>query len=152
MIQRIQTVYLLICLILVSLMFGIPVSEHYSLDGDFYSFEITGLENDKGEQIYGTLPLAILFGVIDFLIFISIFLYKRRVLQMRICIYNILLLIGSLGLIYYYFQDIIEKYNAPNYSFSFTIVIPLVTIILLYLAFRGIRRDELLVKSVNRIR
>lgn len=152
MIQRIQTVYLLVSFILVSIMFGVPIAEFYSLEGEFYTFELMGLDNVEGERIHNTLPLAILFGVIDFLIFLSIFLYRRRVLQMRLCVYNILLLIGSLGLLYYYFQQIIDGYNAPNYSFSFTIVIPTVTIILLYLAFRGIRRDELLVKSINRIR
>lgn len=152
MIQRIQTVYLLGAIILISVMFGLPVSEHYSLDGKFYTFELMGVENQAGEQVYSTLPLVILFGVIDLLMVITVFIYKRRVLQMRLCVYNILLLLGSIGLGYYYLKMIIDEFNAPNYSFSFSVVIPLITIIFLYLAFRGIRRDELLIKSMDRIR
>lgn len=152
MIQRIQTIYLLASIILISVMFGLPITELRALEQEFYTFELRGVEDDQGNYEYRTLPLTILFGVINLLILISLFLYKRRILQMRICIYNILLLIGSYGLIYYYLQDIEKQFQITESSFTVSIVLPAVTIILLYLAFRGIRRDELLVKAMDRIR
>ncbi|MFW6370734.1 MAG: DUF4293 family protein, partial [Bacteroidota bacterium] len=72
--------------------------------------------------------------------------------QMRVVIYAMLLLVGSLGLTYYYLTQTMKQLDAPNYSFELAVTFPLVAIILLYLAFRGIRRDELLVRSINRIR
>ncbi|MFW5657641.1 MAG: DUF4293 domain-containing protein [Bacteroidota bacterium] len=153
MIQRIQSVYLFSALVLVLLMFFYPIANILGKAHEFYAFGIKNVMNvDTGEIVLQNIPLVILFAVIAVLIFGSIFLYKKRVLQMRVVIYAMLLLVGSLGLTYYYLTQTMKQLDAPNYSFELAVTFPLVAIILLYLAFRGIRRDELLVRSINRIR
>lgn len=77
----------------------------------------------------------------------AIFLFKNRMLQMRFCIYNILILLGYQGWIAYKFFNRIE-----GTVFSVTAVFPIVAGILIFLAFRYIGRDEALVQSVNSLR
>ncbi len=88
------------------------------------------------------------FSVITFLIsFVSIFLFKNRIMQMRMCIYNMLVLIGYQGWIIYQFFSLKSKM-----TFSITAVFPFIAIILSFLALRYIGRDEALVRSVNSLR
>jgi predicted ferric reductase len=77
---------------------------------------------------------------------IDIFLYKKRKLQSRLAILAILL---SLLNIYLYYKQTL-KFTNGNYSLTsiLTFLIP----VFLFLAVRGISRDEKLVKSLNRLR
>jgi len=72
--------------------------------------------------------------------------------QMRICVFLMLLNAGTLGMIYYYVRFMKAKFDWMQVIYQWRIVIPLIVMILLYLAYRGIRRDELLVKAYERIR
>lgn len=77
---------------------------------------------------------------------VDIFLYKRRKLQSRIAI--VALLFSLLNIYLYYRQTL--KFTNGNYSLTsvLTFLIP----VFLFLAIRGIFRDEKLVKSLNRLR
>jgi len=77
---------------------------------------------------------------------IDIFLYKKRKLQSRIAI--ITMLFSLLNIYLYYRQTL--KFTHGNYALTsvFTFLIP----VFLFLAIRGISRDERLVKSLNRLR
>ena len=77
---------------------------------------------------------------------IDIFLYKKRKLQSRIAI---LAFLFSLLNIYLYYKQTL-KFTSGNYSLTslLSFVIP----VFLFLAIRGISRDEKLVKSLNRLR
>lgn len=90
----------------------------------------------------------LIFTLVSFaLSVITIFLFKNRMLQMRFCIYNILILLGYQGWIAYKFFTRIE-----DTIFSITAVFPIIAGILIFLAFRYIGRDEALVQSVNSLR
>ena len=72
------------------------------------------------------------FTIVTFILsFISIFLYRNRIRQMRVCVYNMILLLCYQGWILYMFFI----------AFIFTVM-----------AFRGIKKDELLVQSSNSLR
>lgn len=83
---------------------------------------------------------------------ITIFLYKNRILQIRLSIFNIVLMIGF----YLYFGFIMYKvYPVENLEFSkvgFGAIMPIVSIILTILAIRKIGADEALIRSLNRLR
>ncbi len=90
----------------------------------------------------------LIFTIVTFAIsLITIFLFKNRILQMRLCIYNMLILLGYQGWIAYMFFTRIE-----NAVFSVTAVFPIIAGIFTFLAFRYIGRDEALVQSVNSLR
>ena len=155
MLQRIQTVYLLAATVLMSLMLFLPLAEIAAEGIGMYSVLSKGwyiVEGETAELAMATWPVFILASVLSFLTFINIWLYKKRKLQIRICVYSIILAFGLIGLIYYYFVVGFRQLDDPAYALQFPLVLPAVFIILIYLAFRGIRKDEIMVRSLDRIR
>jgi hypothetical protein len=153
MIQRVQTIFLLIATIAAVFMITIPFSRMVSPENITHEMHFYGLENtSEGVLIAKTLPLAVITVITGLLSFLTIIIYRRRVLQMRICVYNILITIAQFGLILYYYFSFKSDLGAGVTSFSFTIILPLINIILIFQAFRAIRRDDLLIKSYDRLR
>ncbi len=150
MLQRIQTLFLLIAAGLIAAMFFIPLAQ-FVIDNRIYNFNYRAIQVSGAEPLFKTYSLAILLTVILLLLWVTVFLFKHRRLQMRLCIYNMLLNLGFYGLFYFYYHQVVSV-NQFVYTFKIASVFPLITIILLWLAFRGIRKDDLLVKSVDRIR
>ncbi len=155
MLQRVQTVYLLVATVLMSLMLFLPMAEIAAEGSSIYSvlskgWYITG--GEFAEPVMLTWPVFILVLFLTLMPLINIFLYKKRKLQIRICVYSIILAFGLIGLIYYYFVIGFKPLDEPAYALSFPMVLPAIFIILIYLAFRGIRKDEILVRSLDRIR
>jgi lysylphosphatidylglycerol synthetase-like protein (DUF2156 family) len=81
---------------------------------------------------------------------ISLFLYRKRILQMRLNIYNSILLATLQGFVIYYMVSGVEQ--DMKFVFAIQSVFPVVSLVLSILAIRGILKDELLVRSLNRIR
>ena len=154
MIQRIQTVYLLIAEILLGVLFFVPFAEIAGKEGNIYRFDIQGMSLEgaqKPDIINSSLPVIILLAISMILILATIFLFKNRVLQMKLSLINIFVLLG-LGVLIYYDARSSAKILSGVYSFTIYLVFPLISAILIYLANRAIRKDELLVRSIDRIR
>jgi hypothetical protein len=153
MIQRIQTLYLFASLVLMALVFLLPVAELNYSNNQIVIFRITGFwDQAAGNLILPTIPVVILAAVIVCINIITIFLFKRRITQARLCIVNIVLLIGLIGLYIYHFVFFVRKVPVVEYKTGLSFVFPIIAIILTYLAFRGIRKDELLVRLADRLR
>jgi hypothetical protein len=155
MLQRIQTLYLLAATGLMSLMLFLPLAEIATEDTGIYSVLSRGWYISDGETTelaMATWPVFNLAMVLAFLTLINICLYRRRKLQIRICVYSIILAFGLIGLVYYYFVMGFRQLDEPVYALRFPLVLPAIFIILIYLAFRGIRKDEILIRSIDRIR
>ena len=87
---------------------------------------------------------------------VTIFLYKKRMAQIRFCVSEIVLLLGSVVFIalYCYRLCVVLAELMPELHFTlgFASLMPIIAIILVILAIRGIARDEALVRSLDRIR
>ncbi len=151
MIQRIQTIYLLLATVILALILFLPIASMVDAQANSFSYLFYGVVDSSNTLVIIDYPLAIILCLIPFLNLITIFLYKSRILQMRICIFNILLMFGSLALIWFYSYEAENVLFVDTY-FSYPVVFPLVAAILTFMAFRGIRKDEILVKSADRIR
>jgi hypothetical protein len=154
MIQRIQTVYLLIAEILTGILFFVPFGEIAVKAGSIYRCDIKGVYLEgipKPEVIFSILPVDILWATSLILILVTIFLFKNRVLQMTLAKINIFLMFGLGGGIFYYVCSIAKQLSG-TYSFTVYLVFPIISAILIYLAFRAIDKDEKLVRSIDRIR
>lgn len=154
MIQRIQTIYLFISTLLIAGLFITPIAELLSSNGEVFTltpFSISSEFQTEGGTLLDTWPIAILAFIIALIFFVSIFLYKKRVLQSRLCMFNIILLIGLAGSIYFYATLGQSELDAKISYSIFNISIP-VTIILAFISNRRIRLDDALVKSYDRIR
>ncbi|PLX18027.1 MAG: DUF4293 domain-containing protein [Marinilabiliales bacterium] len=152
MIQRIQSIYLLVVSLLMASIFIFPFAELLGANGQLFIFSYNGLsvENEEGMYLL-TIPPMILLIIIVFISFFSIFLFKKRVLQMRINFFNLLLMVGYLGLNYYYIQNFSKQLDGIV-SYQITAIFPIISAIITYLAIRAIGKDEALVRSMDRIR
>ena len=152
MIQRIQSVYLFVSLCFIVPMFFAPVANLVYETGEILTFDFTGFFiSDAGTVTrisvqYSIMAFAILICALNL---ITIFLYKNRLLQIRLCIYNILFLLGITGVTLFVLYNV---QNVQTVSFRMPIVFPIISVILHYLAFRGIRRDHFMVEALSRLR
>lgn len=152
MIQRIQSVYLLVATILMGSIFFYPYAELLANDGQIFVFNFNGLFVEGEEQLYFlTIPPVILLSITVLISFVSIFLYKKRVIQMRVNFINLMLMIGYLGLNYYYIRSFSSQLDGVV-NYKITVIFPFVAAVLTYLAIRAIGKDEALIRSMDRIR
>lgn len=152
MIQRIQSIYLLVATILLASIFAYPIAELLGADGQLFIFKFNGLavENEEGMYLL-TIPPMILLIIMVAISFLSIFLFKKRVVQMRLNSLNIMFMLGYIGLAYYYIQNF-SKQLEGIVSYQITAIFPIVAAVLTYLAIRAIGKDEALIRSMDRIR
>lgn len=88
--------------------------------------------------------LLVLGGLCNLL---PVFMFKHRMIQMRIVIFGAVVLLGlQIWMAFDYFTA------ADNVEFNYSMVVPIIAAILDFLAVRGIMSDELLVRSAGRLR
>ncbi|MEZ4907868.1 MAG: DUF4293 domain-containing protein [Saprospiraceae bacterium] len=145
MIQRIQTVFLLLIVVTYILIFEFPFA--------ISSVAGTGFLADKDFDVYDSPVLLIIAGLGGLLALISIFLYKNRGVQVRLCylsmVFSILLVVTAVVLFYNQAKTMISKGEIDD---SIGIYLPVLILVFGYLASRFIRKDEKTVKSMDRLR
>ena len=103
MIQRIQTLYLLIiaALMAVTLFSGLAWFAGDAGEFGLYAF---GLKTAEGELVQSTVYMGVLLALACALPLVTIFLFRRRLLQIRLCVVEMVLLLGSLVMegVYYF--------------------------------------------------
>ena len=152
MIQRIQTLYLLLAAALMSLTLFLPLATIMQGGNELVvkAFTLSGVEGFEGSL---PLYLGAFLAVTTALLLVIIFLFKKRLLQIRLCVSAIVLLLGSailIGLYCYRLCDILA--GDLIFTLGFASLMPVVAIIPVALAIRCIARDEALVRSLDRIR
>ena len=136
MIQRIQSVWLLLATIFIFLTLKLsfytgtylPVNAYHQLNGT------------------GTILLMVTTIILGALTFFTIFLYKQRMVQMWLIILAIVI---ELLLVYLYYRETL-KFSQGVYAI--TAALHIVVIIALIFAARGINSDEKLIRSSDRLR
>ena len=122
--------------------------------GEFglYAF---GLKTAEGELVQSTVYMGVLLALACALPLVTIFLFKRRLVQIRLCAVELVLLVGAGAMMGIYFY-LCNRYFAESEFYSHTLkislVFPLVCLVFDLLALRAIFRDEKLVRSLDRIR
>lgn len=156
MIQRIQSVYLLFITAVMSFLLIRPYAEVGLSDGGSIVFYILSIERfipNQGFLLFERTPflpiLTILAGAVSFF---NIFLFSRRLLQIRVCYINTMVLVVLLLLMYINYTQVKNAMDVVKHTFRLASLFPMAAIIANYLAIRSIRRDELLVQSYERMR
>jgi hypothetical protein len=141
MIQRLQSVWLLLA----------AAAAFLSLRFSFYSGNMVAANQTKS-WVYFTaqsnLLLMILTAGVGLASLIAIFLYKSRKQQLRLTL--ITLLVSIVNLVIYFMQT--QKFVPGEGNYDLTAVFAIIVPVFLLLAIRGIRKDEKLVKSLDRLR
>ncbi|MFH0756071.1 MAG: DUF4293 domain-containing protein [Bacteroidota bacterium] len=152
MLQRSQSLFLLGVFILSVLLLTGPLAKFFTEGGELI-LKHSGVVDAEGVKLeLATWPLTMIFTVVSALSFLNIFFYRKRIRQMRIAIFTIFLGAGMTGMMFYYSWVVSSSLHSSHTIYQWRFVLPPVCIILLFLAFRRIRRDELLVKAYERIR
>lgn len=152
MIQRIQSVYLLIAAATSLIALYLPFVHFSSLINEvlLHAFHYTDIDGVALPDIGNTASIGILFIISALFSIYTIFLYKKRPLQMRICVYNVVINIGALVQIFLYSRY--ASHEGVDIQIKSGSIIPLITAVILMMALWSIRKDEKLVKSLDRLR
>jgi hypothetical protein len=152
MLQRIQTVYLLLVAAAMSVTLFMPLATVWT-DSVSLRFDALGMytATAPAELTYSTWALFVLPVVSVLLALAAVFLYKKRMLQIRLCIFNAVLLVGFYALFAFFLWNLFAQ---PGFHFrpGFALAMPVVGLILDCLAIRNIGADEMLIRSLNRLR
>ena len=162
MIQRRQTIYMLLSAIVSALLFFMPLAS-FDANGNVMRFTIFGIQNPLENLTLSTTytwPLVVLAILMTLAPIVTIFLYKKRELQVRLCRLNMLVTIIFIGLIFLYYesdlQQVIAAVEGDEYqldvAYFIGMVLPLINLVLEILAIRGIKKDIELLKSIDRLR
>lgn len=147
MIQRIQSIWLLLasitilCLLLVPVIGAETGKGYYILNG--FGLHLEGTSQEKNIPLLASIILA---GLISL---INIFNFRNRKLQTRIASLNIFL---TLALSFWLSQIIKGIEGIKTLDIEPGMFLPLATIIFTLLAIRGIKQDEKLIRSADRLR
>ncbi|WP_321345959.1 DUF4293 domain-containing protein [uncultured Draconibacterium sp.] len=147
MIQRIQTLFILAAGMLIGSLYLQKFAD-IIVNDQLHIFNAFGIFKEA-ELLFSGLPLMILIGIIAVLHLVVLFLYKKRILQIRILAFTIILMLGLFGLFFYFTYASFEEVKV---AFKVAVALPIASVILDWLAIRAIGKDEALVRSLDRIR
>lgn len=142
MIQRSQSLYLLLVVLLSVLLLFLPVYEYGAADG------LTAL---KSFRLGDNVLLSILNGAVALLSAGAIFLFKNRPLQIRISGLSMLITTILIGLLFF-LADNMSTTLEQRLTYRYGAYLPILQLIFSFLAQRAIRKDEELVRSADRLR
>ena len=136
MIQRIQTVYLIVVILLTGVL----------------PFWINLWSDASGSEIYAAneIIVSLVFYVSAVLALVTILLFKNRKNQFVVNRLNMILNLFLLGLFVYRSLNLSGESNISEKGIG--MLIPIFSIVFLVLANRAIKKDEDLIKSVDRLR
>lgn len=141
MIQRIQSLWLLLAAAAGFLTYQLPLWAG-TLQGE-------GIKkfNATDNLLFFALTIAV-----SMLAVTAIFLYKNRKLQQKLTIVGILVSIGLIALEFVFVKEYSSTLNLTESVWKPGALMPILMAVFFFLAFQGIRKDEKLIKSLDRLR
>lgn len=161
MIQRIQTVYLLLAAILSFACLISNVACYKCADETvavFNNFTFSTYGSYSAYQSAGPYALGTLLILVIVLTLMSIMLFRKRMRQLRLVIFSSILLVGYVLtyslFAFKYAENLLLLQSAEPLTFHlrFAAILPVLCFLLNCLAIHGIRKDEALVRSLDRLR
>ncbi|WP_192822473.1 DUF4293 domain-containing protein [Rufibacter sp. LB8] len=155
MIQRIQSVFLFLLVVAMVSLFFLPIwAKTNPADNQEYVLTAYQLGPVNGAATTSTIFIAVLAGLAGLIALYEIFQYKNRLTQMKLGMLNSLVMAGLMGLVFYYSsyvgEDLVKTTTQGDYLSGF--YLPAVGLLMNVLANRFIKRDEDLVRSMDRLR
>ena len=141
MIQRIQSIWLLIVALAAFATYTLTLYKGNLADGSLRTFLLAD-----------NFLLVIMIIALGALAILCIFLFKNRKLQFRLSVLGVIFSVGFLFVEYLKVEQFKKENNVLSGSYQVGALLPVVMIIFYILAARGIYKDEKLVKSLDRLR
>ncbi len=150
MIQRIQTVFLLLAIVCLGLFLWCPlVSLELPKSTSLVRGAILYHTLMFMEQYYRYYFNAIFTGTAIGFSLLAIFLFKKRSLQMLFCWFSILFIASAQGFVYYEYQTVVFEGDVVLLPWN---LLSIAAIVFQILAIVYIRKDEALLASTERLR
>ena len=149
MIQRIQSLYLLIVAGLMTAALFLPLA-YYMSGNDVYELFAFSLKGADYAQPTPYLGFMLLLTAIVPLV--TLFLFKKRLLQIRLCAVNIVLLLGTLifiAIYYYLGSRFFAEFSYEVRGFKIAAIFPLLSLVLTYLAARAVLFASSVLRFLN---
>ena len=153
--QRTQSIFFFIALMLNVAIFWLDLA-NISLDGVLHSFNLYKLQVvDSGEVIYSNIALTILCSLCIALCLVTLGMFKKRQLQIKLAKLLLLVQVGFLVAIFFIVDGAVTNSASVSlgtveyYIGAYFALLPLIFI---FLAIKAIKKDEDLVKAADRIR
>lgn len=153
MIQRIQTIYLALAVIISSTLTYVNIADYVTKSG-IYVLKMRGVFNSQDLAEAAILESNIYTLLIALTIIVplyTIFSFNKRKLQMKFTLASIVINLFTFGWTFA-ITNFAREYIDFKTSYSIFLIFPLISAILLVLAYVNINKDEKLIKSLNRIR
>jgi hypothetical protein len=153
MLQRIQTVYLSLALLSLTLMFAFRISIFTNETSEWF-FSVYGLQPSHSEAD-GLIwfPPFVLNVLLIILLLVIITMFKNRKIQMMLGRLSYLLILGYFVLLYFWTDGIADVLIPEGKAaYGAGIYFPVAALAFVFLANRAIKKDEQLVKSLDRLR
>jgi|694.fasta_scaffold00280_30 glycerol-3-phosphate acyltransferase PlsY len=141
MIQRIQSVWLVLAGIAGLITYRLPLWEGTLQDKSVKSFI-----GPESLLLFAVIVATCLLG------FVTIFLYKNRTLQKNLAFVGMILSIAIIALEYFIVEDFKTLQNFKTSAWKFGAIMPGLMVVFFFLAYQGIRKDEKMIKSLERLR
>lgn len=153
MIQRIQSLYMLAAIVALGTLFFVDLGQLSGKEGLFNITFYGVVDVTKGGEdiITYLFPLASVLGVTAILALIDLFLFRNRMLQMRVATITAALSIAT-AIMIVLTNMVVASSLEMSWSFNWAMILPVAAAILMVLAYRKISDDEALIRSLNRLR
>ena len=156
MIQRKQTIYLFLAVVLSVVCLCLPLGsielQSMGLEPVLYNLSLVIPHNNTASYDFSYCPLFVLLAIPTIIALVAIFLYRNRPLQARLCAFNLLFLLLWMLLLAYHKFFGFSAFKPCTFQQTLTSYLPFLAAVCNYLAFKGIRADERLVRAADRIR
>ena len=179
MIQRIQTLWLVLAVVCLALCFVFPVAKYQFVDmpteGQLVEARLDLVSHggadmlgkmeepviEYGQSLTGmkTWPMTLLVAFSGAIALLSIFLFRNRVAQMRIVSLGFIVNLVYIVLVFVWavdkYADLLSAGMGgakPDVSWSIGAFMPILSLAFFFLAQRAIKKDEALVRAADRLR
>lgn len=155
MLQRVQSIWLLFATLSILSLFLFPYIQIPESDGLLKSIMVTGVYENVNNQTLQTQHFTIITVATVFLALIpliTIFLFKNRKQQINLCYLTVMAILGYSFWLVQSAKGIIGDFTLQTENYRIGVFLPSLAILFLVLAIKGIKRDEKLIRSVDRLR
>ena len=149
MLQRKQSLYLLVAMLLILSNLANPFVSVDNLIFTAFKLQQTGISDPI---TIGTFPIAIYAIILSLLHIFTIMLFKKRPLQMRFTLLSIFLSVGFYGILFFYHFMSKDIISIEFSQYGFELISPILAAIFDFMAYKGIKKDEKLVRDSDRFR
>lgn len=161
MIQRKQSLFLLLAALLAFSTWLFPVAT-YQRGGELFELRTYGLFTSEGVEVVEEpgrrlvrVPFEAVMTVIGVALAACIFLYRNRQRQGRFVRGTYMVVLGAIAFLFITDRSVttyLEQDGRVDAGYGLSFMIPLIVLVLAFMADRAIKADEDLVRSADRLR